>query len=161
MADLTSLLSSLAAAFPTTSFYRILCSIPTIQSAASAKFLPSGIEAIREAHLRYVASDPLATYVSGLDVSLAPDDIHPSQAGNVTFARHFYSRISANDRPQLRRGPGPNIVGLRVASSGKCSHRAPGAAIRGNQFCLWWRSDYAVPSVSVWAINRSVADSCR
>ncbi len=136
MADLTSLLSSLAAAFPTTSFYRILCSIPTIQSAASAKFLPSGIEAIREAHLRYSCFGS-ARNLRIRSGRLACTRRHPSESSRQRdICPAFLSRISANDRPQLRRGPGPNFVGLRVASSGKCSHRAPGAAIRGNQFCL-------------------------
>ena len=134
MADLTSLLSSLAAAFPTTGFYRILCSIPTIQSAASAKFLPSGIEAIREAHLRYVASDPLATYVSGLDVSLAPDDIHPSQAGNVTFARHFYRAFLQMIGLSSAGDQGPTLLGYGSRARGSAAIALPVQQFGGTSF---------------------------
>ncbi len=78
LAYLRTLISSLDSAFPGAPLRKLLCSIPGIASLASAKFLPSGIEAIRGAHLAYVTSDSSAAYVSGLDVALAWDGIHPS-----------------------------------------------------------------------------------
>ncbi len=90
---LQTLMAGLSATFGVTPFRKLLCSIPAIAPVASAKFLAAGIKAIRGAHLAYVRSDPTAAYVGGLDVTLAPDGIHPSQTGNITFARHFYRAL--------------------------------------------------------------------
>ena len=108
---------------------RVLCSIPAIGTTAAARFDAKSIDVIRQAHLTHVASDPLAHYVCGLDVALAPDGIHPSQVGNVAFARHFYRAFMAglqqnlpgDDGPQVvaaSRSPGSAQVTLRLATTG-------------------------------------------
>ena len=81
--------------FAGTPFRKLLCSIPAIAPLAAAKFMPAGIEAIRGAHLAYLASDPMAAYVCGLDVALAPDGIHPESGGQYHLCSPFLSCVSA------------------------------------------------------------------
>jgi hypothetical protein len=124
-AMLQSIIQSLADSNPSP-FNRLLCSVPSIGTAANARFDAGSIEAIRRAHLNYVATDPAARYVAGLDVTLAADGVHPNQAGNVIFARHFYrafaealggANIESDTGPQITaaaRAPGSSQVTLTV-----------------------------------------------
>ena len=123
-----NIFSALSTSFPGTRT-RVLCSIPAIGTAAAGRFDAKSIDVVRQAHLRYVASDPLAHYVSGLDVAVAADGIHPSQLGNVVFARHFYRAFMAglqqnsfgDDGPRVvaaTRSPGSAEVALRLAAAG-------------------------------------------
>jgi hypothetical protein len=92
VAQLGTLFGSLANAFPGYTFKRILSSVPSIEAGAASKYSAAWIEIIRGAHLQYIQQDPLAVgHVDGLDVALTSwDNVHPTQAGNITFARHFY-----------------------------------------------------------------------
>ncbi|MBV9654444.1 MAG: hypothetical protein JOZ42_07745 [Acetobacteraceae bacterium] len=87
--------------------------------------MPAGIAAIREAHLAYVASDPMAAYVGGLDVALAADGIHPSQAGNITFARHFYRAFLPLLNPASSGDHGPILTGTPWRRKGSATVTLP------------------------------------
>lgn len=118
---LRTLLDGIATAFPGAPFRTLLCSVPAIGPLASAKFLASGIEAIRGAQLAYVASAVNAACVGGLDAALAPDDIHPSQAGNVTLARHFYRAFLPALTPASAGDRGPVLNETPVRASGSAA----------------------------------------
>lgn len=92
LAQLGTFFGSLANTFPAYTFKRILNSVPSIEAAAASKYSAAWIEVIRAAHLQYIQQDPLAVcHVDGLDVALTSwDNVHPTQAGNIAFARHFY-----------------------------------------------------------------------
>ncbi len=87
-------LAALAARYNASGFARILSSIPAIGAnwiSTTPKFSVPFLEQIRAAHLAYMSSDPqVLGHVDGLDLVLWSDQTHPSQAGNVTYARHFY-----------------------------------------------------------------------
>ena|SRR5215469_11469340 len=63
-------------------------------------------------------------YVDGLDATLMPDMVHPSQAGNVVLADHVY-RVVAYSLGLLRYGDeGPHIASASyVAGSGVIQYR--------------------------------------
>ena len=118
---LGQVLDALAARYSGFTFARILSSIPAIGAnwiTAVPKFSPFFIEQIRAAHLRYSRSDPLVLgHVDGLDVALWSDQTHPSQTGNVTYARHFYRALM-------------RVPGFGLNSSGDCGPTLAGTAIR-------------------------------
>ena len=93
-AALGRVLAALASRYNGSAFFRILSSVPAIGTdwvSLIPKFSPLFIEQIRGAHLQYLRSDPLAlAHVDGLDVPLWSDQTHPSQFGNIIYARHFF-----------------------------------------------------------------------
>ena len=115
---LQQIIGSLATAY-SGPFRRILCSIPSIGALAATKFDAGAVAIIRAAHLQYVALDPLASYVAGLDVALSADGIHPSQRGNVGFADHFYRAFMSVIGGNAAGDAGPRLIGAT---------RAPGSA---------------------------------
>jgi hypothetical protein len=67
-------------------FKRILSTIPAVGSYGSTP----GVSAVRQWARAYTATDPDCWDVDGLDVTLWTDMVHPSQAGCIIFAQHFY-----------------------------------------------------------------------
>ena len=148
LAYLRALFDGLATAFPGVSARKILCSIPAIQAAAAAKYSASGIIAIRAAQLEYVSSDPMARYASGIDAGLSPDGIHPSQAGNITFARHFYRAFMKDSRsPSGWRG-WSGLDRDRVSKPGKRGHHPASQASSRQEFCVEGRPGEPVQCLS-------------
>ncbi len=117
LSALSTMMSALASRYSGYPFRRILSSIPAIGANwvnTSPKFVPSYIQEIRAAHLRFVASDSLAIgHIDGLDITLWSDDTHPSQAGNISFARHFYRAFMAGINPEayVSGDTGPRLTG--------------------------------------------------
>jgi hypothetical protein len=99
LAALSTLMQTLSARYNGRTFRRITSSVPAIGAnwiVTSPKFVPYYVEQVRLAHLRWGAGDSLTVgHVDGLDLSLWSDQTHPSQAGNVCFARHFYRAFMA------------------------------------------------------------------
>ena len=140
---LQSLLSALAARYPGMPFARVLTSIPAMGSAADVKYPANWAEVIRGAHQTVIAADPLAREVDGLDVAVnAADGVHPTQAGNVTFARHVYracmqsiapARFAKGDKGPTfqgtaRRAPGSAAIVLPVTQAGGTALTCPGGS---------------------------------
>lgn len=108
--QLSAFIADIATSFGTKTFKRLISSIPSITTDASAKYGAGWVNKIRAAQQSYVSGDPLATEVDGLDVAIGGSTaagVHPSQAGNVTFARHFYRAFSGGlgISPAGDRGP--------------------------------------------------------
>ncbi len=155
-AALGRIISALAVRYNGSPFSRILSSVPAIGAnwiTISPKFSPPYIEQIRAAHLQYLRSDPLVLgHVDGLNVPLWSDQTHPSQVGNVVYARHFFRSfmrglgtglyVSGDGGPILtgaaERAPGSSQVTLPVMQSGGtrllCAGGAPGAATQFQVF---------------------------
>ena len=155
-AALGRVLAALASRYNGSAFTRILSSVPAIGPnwvTVVPKFSPPFIEQVRSAHLQYLRLDSLALgHVDGLDVPLWSDQTHPSQAGNVNYARHFFrsfmrglgtgSYVSGDTGPVLTgvagRPLGGNQVTLPVEQSGGtrlvCAGGAAGAATQFQVF---------------------------
>jgi hypothetical protein len=73
-------------------FKSAFCSIPSLTANSEGGSL--AVDAIRTAHLDFVAAARSRAYVAGLDATLdyttAPSGVHPDQAGDLILARHFY-----------------------------------------------------------------------
>lgn len=114
LSGLQTFFSDLAASFPSLAFCRLLSSVPAFGATTQGSVL--ALETIRAAALSYQASDPLSAHVDGLDVTLGTDLFHPTQAGGVTFARHFY-RSWRRLRLGATGNTGPRLVSATRASN--------------------------------------------
>lgn len=146
---LASLFTDLAARYTGPSgtpggFSRLICSIPS--ETSNYWGTPAQVNAIRSGALAYVAADPRAVYVAGLDMTCSGDGTHPNQAGRLTMARGFYRAFmgAAGLAPAK---PGPSITGAtRTAGSAvvklAITQGAGGTALVGvgtpaNQFTIY------------------------
>jgi hypothetical protein len=113
LAALQSLFSAITAQFPASGAYKkLVATIPGIGSYGSG---PSFIEMVRATAKQYVASDANAVYVDGMDATLWTDLVHPSQAGNIIYARHFYRAFMAAIGVRGHGDSGPVITGATRA----------------------------------------------
>lgn len=82
------LYASIVAAFPLAAptFRMIVSTIPGIHVYSGST--PSTVSMVRAVAKAFTAATPRSAYVDGLDAALW-DGVHPSQAGNVTYADHF------------------------------------------------------------------------
>lgn len=72
-------------------FDRVIITIPAIGTYDGS---PPAINMVRHTAKIYVRNARDAQYVDGLDATLMPDMVHPSQAGNVVLADHVYRAIA-------------------------------------------------------------------
>ena len=93
-------------------FNRIISTIPAVGVYGNG---PAAIEMVRQTAQQYVASDPLAVYVDGIDAVEMSDLVHPSQAGNITFARHFYRAFKKISGLASHGDKGPVVTGATRA----------------------------------------------
>jgi len=108
MQQLTLLESNVDMAFPAANYSSIIATIPGIGNYGSG---PDFIEMVRATAKQYAATVALTDYVDGYDATLFTDLVHPSQAGNIPYADHFY-RATAQRWGLLARGDkGPVITG--------------------------------------------------
>ena len=89
--QLTLLESNVDQAFPQANYQSIVATIPGIGTYGSG---PSAIEMVRATAKQYAATTALTSYVDGYDATLWADLVHPSQAGNIPYADHFYRAIA-------------------------------------------------------------------
>ncbi len=125
-------------------FSRLICSIPA--EASNYWGTPAQVNAIRSGALAYVAADPRATYVVGLDMTVSGDGTHPNQAGRLTMAREFYRAFMAAAGLAPAK-PGPSITGASRAAGSNVvklaiTQGAGGTALVGvgtpaNQFTIY------------------------
>lgn len=109
LAALQSLFSAITTAFPASGAYKkIIATIPGVGNYGSG---PGVIEMVRTTALQYVQGDANATYVDGMDATLAGDLVHPSQAGNIIYARHMYRAFMAAVGLRTTGDRGPIITG--------------------------------------------------
>jgi hypothetical protein len=127
---LSRFLMALTARYNGSAFFRVLSSVPAIGAnwvTVVPKFSPPYIEQIRAAQLQYLRSDPLVlSHVDGLDVPLWSDQTHPSQLGNIVYARHFFR--------SLMRGLGTGAYGS--GDSGPVLSGTAGRPLGGSQVTL-------------------------
>lgn len=162
LAALTGLMTALAARYSGFAFKKILSSVPAIGAnwiTVTPKYDAAHIEFVRAAHLQYLGIDAKAVgHVDGLDIPLWLDQTHPSQAGNVVFARHFYRAFMnglgasayGDKGPSFAgtaaRAPGSNQIVLPVNQAGgnalSCTGGASGAA---TQFTVYPAGTVAIP----------------
>ena len=108
MQQLTLLESNVDMAFPAANYSSIIATIPGIGNYGSG---PDFIEMVRATAKQYAATVALTDYVDGYDATLFTDLVHPSQAGNVPYADHFY-RATAKRWGLLTHGDkGPVLTG--------------------------------------------------
>ncbi len=113
--QLQTLFSAVSAAFPGAVSNEILATIPGIGAYGSG---PSAIVMVRNTAKAAVAGDATRVYVDGLDATLWSDLVHPSQAGNIPYARHFYRAVARLLGLSSRSDKGPVITGAsRVFAS--------------------------------------------
>ncbi|HEV2271309.1 MAG TPA: sialate O-acetylesterase, partial [Steroidobacteraceae bacterium] len=72
-------------------FNRIVITIPAIGTYDGS---PAAINMVRHTAKAYVRNTRDTLYVDGLDATLMPDMLHPSQAGNVVLADHVYRAVA-------------------------------------------------------------------
>jgi hypothetical protein len=132
-ANLATFFAALAASFPAASFKRLLSSIPSITSDAAAKYDVPTIGLIRAGQQDYIAADPLALEVDGLDAAImtANGGVHPTQAGNVTFARHFYRAFARAIGLDPWGDQGPTFAGAPTRAAGSAQILLPVAQAGG------------------------------
>ena len=96
------------AAFPQANYQSIVATIPGIGNYGSG---PAAIEMVRNTAKQYAAATPLTAYVDGYDATLWSDLVHPSQAGNIPYADHFYRAIMQQWGIRTYGDKGPVITG--------------------------------------------------
>lgn len=72
-------------------FKRVVITIPAIGTYDGS---PAAINMVRRTAKAYVRNARDTQYVDGLDATLMPDMVHPSQAGNVVLADHVYRAVA-------------------------------------------------------------------
>ena len=103
-------------------FNRVVITIPAIGKYDGS---PAAINMVRRTAKTYARLAGNTLYVDGLDATLMPDMLHPSQAGNVVLADHVYRAVaySLGLLPHGDEGPhvvsashvvGSNVIRLRV-----------------------------------------------
>jgi hypothetical protein len=116
-------------------FKRVVITIPAIGTYDGS---PAAINMVRRTAKAYVRSAHDTQYVDGLDATLMPDMVHPSQAGNVVLADHVYRAIaySLGRLPYGDEGPhiasagyvtGAKVIRLKVRQA----NRAGGLTAKG------------------------------
>jgi hypothetical protein len=106
--QLTLLESNVDMAFPAADYASIVATIPGIGSYGSG---PDFIEMVRATAKQYAATVGLTDYVDGYDATLWSDLVHPSQAGNIPYARHFYRAVAKQWGLSTHGDKGPVITG--------------------------------------------------
>jgi len=96
------------AAFPHANYQSIIATIPGIGNYGNG---PAAIEMVRNTAKQYAGATPLTAYVDGYDATLWTDLVHPSQAGNIGYARHFYRAIAQQWGLLTHGDKGPVITG--------------------------------------------------
>ena len=103
-------------------FKRVVITIPAIGTYDGS---PAAINMVRRTAKAYVRNARDTQYVDGLDATLMPDMVHPSQAGNVVLADHVYRAIAyslgrlpyGDQGPQIASAgyvPGTKVIRLKV-----------------------------------------------
>lgn len=111
LAQLQLLFASLNTAFPV-AFRTVIGTIPSIGNYGGG---PTAIAMVRDTAKQYAAGAPSTAYVDGRDSALMPDLVHPSQAGNITYARHWYRATANLLGAQIPGDHGPTMVGASRA----------------------------------------------
>ena len=106
--QLTLLESNVDAAFPQANYASIIATIPGIGNYGNG---PVAIEMVRATAKQYAATVALTDYVDGYDATLWSDLVHPSQAGNIPYADHFYRAIAKQWGLMAHGDKGPVITG--------------------------------------------------
>jgi hypothetical protein len=115
LTQLQTLFSAIIAAYPN-GFKRVVATIPGVGAYGSG---PTAIEMVRNTAKGFVSGDATAAYVDGLDTTLFTDLVHPSQAGTLIWADHFY-RAGAGKLGLLTHGDqGPVVTGASRAYNSK------------------------------------------
>ena len=113
-AGLTAIVNQLKADFPAAMFATVVSTIGSL--IASTQGTPAAINTIRAAGKAWCAANG-GQYIDNLDTVLFTDNIHPSQGGKVTMARHFY-RAAARGIGVLATGDaGPAITAASLSGS--------------------------------------------
>ena len=112
LSQLQQLFTAINEACPNASYHKVIATIPGVGAYGSG---PSFIEMVRSTAKAFVAADPAASYVDGYDSTLYTDLVHPSQAGNIIFADHFYRATAAALGLQTNGDKGPVITGASRA----------------------------------------------
>jgi len=120
MRQLRSIFREYQRAFPGPSggrFNRVVITIPAIGKYDGT---PAAINMVRHTAKAYARLEGNTLYVDGLDATLMPDMLHPSQAGNVVLADHVYRAVAyslgllphGDEGPHI--GSASHVVGSKV-----------------------------------------------
>lgn len=116
MKQLESLFSTYQRAFAGPNggrFNRVVITIPAIGTYDGS---PGAINMVRRTAKAYVMNARDTVYVDGLDATLMPDMVHPSQAGNVVLADHVYRAVAYSLGLLPYGDEGPHIASARYVT---------------------------------------------
>jgi len=97
-------------------FNRVVITIPAIGRYDGN---PAAINMVRRTAKAYTRLAENTLYVDGLDATLMPDMVHPSQAGNVILADHVYRAVAYSLGLLPHGDEGPHIAAASRAVGGK------------------------------------------
>jgi hypothetical protein len=141
--DLTAIVNGLKAAFPSATFTTVVSTIGSI--IATNNGTPAAINTIRSAAKAWCAANA-GLYIDNLDAALYTDGVHPTQAGKITMARHFYRAASKTIAGTGEGDAGPQLVAaafnagntvIRLTISENAGTALTGVGTPVNQFTVF------------------------